>query len=184
MRGCTLVELLLGMLLGLAGAAALTALLRGGLAAWERAGLHAERASELVAAVDQMTRDLRLAGYDPASAGVAGLTVTAADQLELTADLDGDGAIDPASEERIGYRRAAGSGTLQRVVGNQTLPILSDLAAGGVRLAYFDAAGAALDPAAADTASAARLVTVELATVRRGAAPALHASGGARLVNR
>lgn len=184
MKGCTLLELLIGMVLGLAGAAALTALLRGGVAAWERAGAHAERASELVAALDQMTRDLRLAGYDPTEAGVAGLTLAAADRLELTADLDGDGAIDPASEERIGYRRAAGSGALQRLVGNQTLPILSDVAAAGVRLAYLDGEGAALDPADPGTPAAARLVTVELATVARGAAPALHASGGARLVNR
>ena len=182
--GMTLVELLIGMTLGLVGAAGMTALLRVGTAAWERAGANAEVAIEVAEAVDQLIRDLRSAGYDPAAAGIAGLTVTATDRLELTADLDGNAAIDPASEERIGYRCSAANGSLQRVVGRQSLPILSDVASGGFRLTYFDRDGARLDPADPATSAATRLVTVDLATAPHGGRAVVRISGGARLVNR
>jgi Tfp pilus assembly protein PilW len=180
----TLVELLIGMGLALAGAAALTAVLRAGTAAWARAGARAEVAAEVAAAVDQVTRDLRIAGYDPAAAGFVPLSVTAADRVEIAADLDGDGAIDPDSEERIGYRVATSSTSLQRVVGRQTLPILSDVGASGFRLAYFDRDGVRLDPASAATATATRVVTVDLATAASLGQPAVSVSGGVRLVNR
>ena len=181
--GLTLVELVVGMALALVGAAALTALLRAGVAAWARAGASAETASEVADGVDQLVRDLRIAGYDPTGAAHAGLTVVAADRVEMTADLDGNGAIDASSEERIGYRVAAASRSLQRVVGAQSLPIVSDVAAGGLALAYFDRDGARLDPAAAATAAGTRVVTVALAATPRGR-PAVRVNGGARLVNR
>lgn len=183
-EGMTLVELLVGMTLGLVGAAAMTALLRVGTAAWERAGADAEVATEVAGAVDQLTRDLRIAGYDPEAAGIAGLTLTEAARVEMTADLDGDGAIDPDSDERIGYRWSAASGSLLRVVGRQSLPILSDVASDGFRLAYFDHDGARLDPADAATGAVTRVVTVELTTAARGRRASVHVSGGARLVNR
>ena len=183
-RGLTLVELLVGMVIGVVAAAALTALLRAGVAAWQRAGAHAEVATEVAGAVDQITRDLRLAGYDPRGAGIAGLTIAEAARLELTADLDGNGAIDADSEERIGYRVAPSSQSLQRVVGRQTLPILSDIAASGLRFTYFDAAGNALGPATAATLTGARFVTVDVATAAHPPLAGVRLGGGARLGNR
>jgi hypothetical protein len=162
----------------------MTALLRVGVAAWERAGARAEMAVEVAGAVDQLTRDLRIAGYDPQAVGFAGLPLTASDRLELAADLDGNGAIDPDSEEHIGYRWSAASGSLLRVVGRQALPILSDVASGGFRLAYFDRDGARLDPADPATGAATRVVTVELATVADDRHGAVRVSGGTHLVNR
>lgn len=182
-RGMTLVELLVGMLLGLVAAAALTVVLRAGLAATVRAGDDAEAAIESAAALDQLVRDLRIAGYDPAGAGVAPFTLTAADRVEIQADLDGNGAIDAASEERVAYRVAASSRSVQRVLGTQSLPILSDVPSGGLRFAYRDAAGTLLDPADAATRSAARLVEIDL-TVAPPGRPVLRLHGGVRLVNR
>jgi len=181
--GMTLVELLIGMTLGLVGVAALTALLRAGVAAGTRAGADAETAIEAAAAVDQLVRDVRIAGYDPTGAGIAAFTVLAADRVELQADLDGNGTIDAGSDERIGWRVATSSRSLQRVVGAQTLPILSDVAAGGFRLAYLDADGTSLDPTVAATGAATRMVEVDLTAAPSGR-PAVHVHGGARLVNR
>lgn len=180
-NGMTLVELLIGMLLGLVSAAAMTGLVRGGVAAWERAGAESERARETAAAIDQWTRDVRIAGYDPTEADIGGLTLTASDRLELTADLDGDGAIDASSEERVGYRVAPASRSLQRVVGEQTMPILTGVDT--FTLAYLDADGAPLDPDDPATAAATRLVTVAVTTTTPGGRP-LHVEGGARLLNR
>jgi prepilin-type N-terminal cleavage/methylation domain-containing protein len=182
--GMTLLELLVGLVLGLVGAAAMTALLRGGAAAWERAGARAEVATEVAGAIDQLTRDLRVAGYDPAAAGFDALPVTAADRLEVAADLDGDGVVDPDSEEHVGYRWSAASGSLLRIVGRQSLPLLSAVAPDGFRLAYRDADGADLDPADPGTGAAARVVTIELTTTAQGPRPGVRVCGGARLVNR
>lgn len=182
MRGFTLVELLVGMLLGLVAAAAMTALVRVGVAAWERAGAQAERALEIAAAADQLARDLRVAGYDPTAAGIVGLTVTARDRVEITADLDGDGVIDATSEERIGYRVAPTSRSLQRIVGAQTLPILAEVTA--FTLAYRMADGGALDPDDPATAAATRVVGFTLTTTDTDRARPLHVAGGVRLLNR
>jgi type IV pilus assembly protein PilW len=180
--GLTLVELLVGMTLALVGTAAMTALLRSGVAAWTRAGANAEAAAEVADGVDQLVRDVRIAGYDPTGAAHAGLTVVAADRIEVTADLDGNGAIDAASEECVGYRIATSSRSLQRIVGAQSLPIVSEVSAGALTLAYYDAAGTRLDPAVAATAAATRVVTVELTATPRGRTA--RATAGVRLVNR
>ncbi len=182
--GMTLVELLVGMGLGLVGAAAMTALVRGGIAAGARASTDAETAIEAAAALDQLVRDLRVAGYDPTGAGITALPVVAADRIELQADLDGDGAIDPTSEEQIGYRVAPSSRSLQRVVGAQSLPILSNVATDSFRLAYFTADGTRLDPADAATGAATRVVQIDLTTAPPGRPSAVRLLGGARLVNR
>ena len=117
MRGLTLVELLVGMLVGLVAAAALTAVLRAGVAASIRAGTDAETAIEAAAALDQLVRELRVAGYDPTGSGVAPFVTTAADHVEIDADLDGSGTLDATSEEHVTYRVATSSRSLQRVVG-------------------------------------------------------------------
>lgn len=181
--GLTLVELLVGMVLGLVGAAAMTALLRVGVAAWTRAGATADVTSEVADGVDQLVRDVRLTGYDPTARASPGLTLVAGDRIEMTADLDGNGTIDATSEERVAYRVAPSSRSLQRVVGAQSLPIVSDVATGGLVLGYFDRTGARLDPAAAGTAAATRVVTIDLTATPRGR-PAVRVSAGARLVNR
>ena len=167
----------------LVAAAALTVILRAGLAAGIRAGGDAEAAIEASAALDQLVRDLRIAGYDPAGAGIAPFALTAADRVEIQADLDGSGTIDASSEERVAYRVATSSRSLQRVVGTQSLPILSDVSSGGLGLVYRDATGTALDPTATTTRTAARLVEIDLTTAPPGR-PVVRLHGGASLVNR
>jgi type II secretory pathway component PulJ len=107
----TLIELLIGMMLGLVGTAALTALLRAGVRRASVAGVDAERRSRTAAAVDQLVRDVRVAGYDPTGAGIAAFAVVAADRVEIQADLDGNGTIDAArtSASASASRRAAGA---------------------------------------------------------------------------
>ncbi|MCC6849148.1 MAG: prepilin-type N-terminal cleavage/methylation domain-containing protein [Deltaproteobacteria bacterium] len=182
-RGMTLVELLVAMVLALGATAALGVGVRAGLAAGLRAGTDAEAAIETAAALEQLTRDLRAAGYDPRGAGFPPFTVVAADSVELQADLDSDGAIDATSEERVAYRVAASSRSLQRIVGAQSLPILSEVASGGLRFAWLDAAGATLDPDDPATAAAARLVAIDLAATPPGR-PVVRVHGGVRLLNR
>ena len=182
--GMTLMEVLIGLVLGLGALAALTALVSGSLAARARAGAGAEALAAMAGAIDQIVRDVRLAGYDPRERGLAGVVAAAPASLVLQADLDGDGAIDSSSEERVTYRPSAATASLLRIVGTQTMPLLSDLAPGGFRLRYFDASGSELDPTTPAMADAIRAVTVDLQTRPSGTIPGIRMGGGARLLNR
>lgn len=181
--GFTLVELLVGTALGLVTAAALTALLAAGAAARVRAADGAEAVAAAAGAVDQVARDVRLAGYDPRALGFAAISGATAATIVLAADLDGDGIVDTGSEEQVGYR-VSGGDTLQRTVGRQTLPLLSDLAPDGFRLRYLDAQGHDLDTSVPAALATARVVTVDVELRRTATHPALRLSGGARLLNR
>jgi type IV pilus assembly protein PilW len=182
--GVTLVELMVGLVLGLLVVAGLTALLSATLAAREPAGKGAERLAAVTAALDQLARDIRLAGYDPQARGIGGVTNPSVAGVSLDADLDGDGTIDTTSDEHVTYRVAASSGTLQRVVGAQSLPLLSDVGTGSFTLHYLDGAGTELDPLAPATRAAVHLIWVELRVAAVGALPEIRLAGGARLLNR
>jgi len=182
--GLTVVELLLGLALGAVTLAAMVALSSASVAALQRATAGAETTTAVAGALDQMTRDIRLAGYDPRSRGIAAILDAGAALLETAADLDGDGAIDLDSEEHVTYRPSPSGDTLQRIVGRQSLPILSDLAPDGLRLRYFDTTGAEIDPATAGATATIRFVAIELRTRARAAHPAVALAGGARLLNR
>jgi Tfp pilus assembly protein PilW len=183
-KGFTLIELLIGLLLGLGTIAALTAALTVSLTARARAAAGAEMLAATASAIDQITRDVRLAGYDPRRSGIDGIVAADSASLVLEADLDGDGVIDPNSEEHVAYQRSMTGASLLRVVGAQSMPLLSDLAPGGPAFRYFDSSGSVIDPATAGAAAAIRTVSVELATLPSIGLPGVRMSGGARVLNR
>ena len=182
--GFTLLEVLLGLTLGLGALAALTALLSPTLAARARAAQGSETLAAAAAAIDQITRDVRLAGYDPRARAIGGIVAADATSLVLEADLDGDGTIDASSEEHVAYRRSAATAGLQRVVGTQSMPLLSDLTSTGLTFRYRDASGATVDPTRAGALTAIRTVTVEIATLASRSLPGVRLNGGARVLNR
>ena len=86
-----------------------------------------------------MARELREAGYDPASAGIEAVVVAEPARIVFQRDLNGNGVIDP-THERVTYLLRPGESTLRRDAGGGAQPI-----AEGVRrfaLTYFDARGA------------------------------------------
>ena len=175
-------EVLVATAIGTLAAAAFTALLVASLAARRQAADGAEAVASVAAAVDQIVRDVRLAGYDPQAHGIIGLPAATATTLVVAADLDGDGSVDTASEEQIGYRLLGD--TLQRTVGKQNLPLLSEVAPGGLLLQYLDASGSTIDPTTPGALSAIRAVTVDLTVRATAAHAAVRLRGGARLLNR
>ena len=152
--GTTIVELLVAALLaGVVLGAALTRLAARSGAAW---------------ALGVVLRDIALAGADPMLAGVVAVRSATPDRLELESDLDGDGAIDPSSAERLTLAYAASAeGRLMRWVGRQSMSVASPVPSNGFRLRYFAADGAEIGggTAALDEADRLRVcrVVVELA---------------------
>jgi type II secretory pathway component PulJ len=137
--GHSLVELLIAAaLLSLVMAATLS-ILQSGLAAsgWGSGRVEAQQAARV--ALERMARELREAGYDPASAGIEAVVVAEPARIVFQRDLNGNGVIDP-THERVTYLLRPGESTLRRDAGGGAQPI-----AEGVRrfaLTYFDARGA------------------------------------------
>ncbi|HEY2389415.1 MAG TPA: prepilin-type N-terminal cleavage/methylation domain-containing protein [Candidatus Binatia bacterium] len=181
-RGFTLLELLVATAMAALAAAAFTALLQATLGARHQAADGAEAVAAVAAAIDQVVRDVRLAGYDPLARGVAAVPAGSATSLVVAADLDGDGVVDTSSEEQIGYR--VSGDTLERTVGRQTLPLLDELTPGGFQLQYRDGADLALDPTVPGALAAIRTVLVDVSLRATAAHAAVHLHGGGRLLNR
>jgi len=122
-----------------------------GFAAAERRFFH--RAQEQLTAnqtlrliLDVLSRDLRQAGFDARGTAVEPVVAATSTTLVLQQDDDGDGIVDTGSTEIITYAFRPEAGTLSRVVGRQSMPLVTGLPADGFQLSYMDSAGAALDP--------------------------------------
>ena len=182
--GMTLVEVTIGTAVGLGVVAAMSALLAVSLQSWRRADVAADVREALVDALDQLARDVRLAGYDPTRGGIAGILAASAQSIEIEADLDGNGTVDADSEEHVTYRCARDCETLERIVGRQVLPLVSGLAAGSFRLRYFDERGGEVVPVDAATRAAIRRITVRATTRDAPGLTPLALGTGARPLNR
>ncbi len=154
-RGATLLELVVGAALGLVVLGACVGAVAGAGRLVAAVGARAEAEDTAQLAVEAFRFDVRRAGFDPTAAGVEGLAAAAPDQVALQADLDGDGALDAASEEATRWVCATGPPRLSRVIGAQSLPVAAPVTRCGLR--YYDGGGTELTPAGAGLDATARV---------------------------
>jgi Tfp pilus assembly protein PilW len=152
--GFTLVELMVGLALGLLVVAVLVAATAAGTRLLARAAVRAEGEDTAQLGVEAFVFDVRRAGYDPTGAGVAPLVLATDARLTIEADLDQDGAVDPSSEEHTTWVCDPSARKLSRVVGAQSLPLADGVAA--CALSYADGAGTPLPAGGAGLDAAAR----------------------------
>jgi Tfp pilus assembly protein PilW len=141
-RGTTLLDLLVGTALGLTALGALTASIAGGGRLLIQGGARGELEDVTHIAVEALAFDVRRAGWDPRGAGITRLVEAAPDRLTVTADLDGDGAIDVTSEESVQYVCTPPPRRLSRIVGRQSLPLTDGVTACAFQ--YVDTGGATM----------------------------------------
>ena len=126
--------------------AGLLTILRSGTATYRWGAARVEAQQSARAALERMAKELRGAGYDPTSAGIAPIVTAEPARVAFQWDLDGDGVVDP-TRERVTFVLRPGESILRRDAGGGAQPIIN-----GVKrfvLTYFDAAGlATTDPAA------------------------------------
>lgn len=179
-HGCTTVELLFGTAIGLAVVATLTiATAIGGrllLRTTSRGELH--DIADITA--DAFRFDLRRAGFTTAAALSDPLAVARTDQITVHADLNGDGSIDPNSEETVSIACLSSPTRVSRIVGAQSLPLANDVVTCGLR--YFDAGGAEIvpPPGGLDVSTRGHVVAVELFFILT--TPGLPAQTGRRVL--
>ena len=98
--GFTMIELLISMAIGLVIVTALTSTFVTQRQSYDIQQQITAAVQTARAAMDMMSRELRLAGYDPADVGIVGIPYSA-DQLRVLADLDGDGLTTGSNEDII-----------------------------------------------------------------------------------
>ena len=160
--GTSIVELLVGTLLGLLVLAALTAAVAVGARLVAAAGARGEAEDTAQLAVEAFTFDARRAGYDPSQAGIERVVQALPDAVGFGADLDGDGVVDGASEEQTAYACSASNRRLSRIVGRQSLPLADGVSRCVFR--FLDGAGMAMavPPAGLGAADRARIGALAL----------------------
>lgn len=174
--GFTLMELLVSMAISLVVLAGVT----GTFTAQTRQNSAEEQIAQLQqnvrGALDLMVREIHIAGYKPNGGTVTGITYSAS-QLEIQADMDGNGSINTASgsEEDIIYaydsvnlqitRKLGSSGTAQLLADNVTAFTFS----------YLDANGSATT-----TSSLVRKVSISITARTAKPDPSFTSNGGYR----
>jgi type IV pilus assembly protein PilW len=162
-RGFTLVELLVAMALAgiVLGALGTTFLSQ------QKAYDVQEQISEMVqttrAAMDMMTREVKMAGYDPnpASAGIVGITYDAG-QLQILADLNGDADTTGDPNEQIIYTHDAANDQIDRDTGGGDQPFAENIEA--FTFDYLDGSGT-------DTTTTADIRQIRLTITARTTKP-------------
>jgi len=99
--GFTLVELLIAMTIGLIVMAALSSTFLLQRKTYDVQEQIVEMVQNARAAMDIMTREIRMAGYDPTGLAGAGIVSVATDKIYITMDLNGDGVLDDSNEHIV-----------------------------------------------------------------------------------
>lgn len=122
--GFTLVELLIAMAIGLIILAALSSTFLMQRKIYDVQEQIVEMVQTARATMDMMTREIRMAGYDPAGATFDGIPYNAG-QLQIRADLDGDGNI--TGQENIIYIYDATDLQIDRNIGSGDQPFAENI---------------------------------------------------------
>lgn len=166
-RGCSLVELLVALGLGLAIIVGAVVAITTTLRHLTSVALRAEVDDLAYLALETFTLDVRRAGYDPRAAGIETLVEATPARLGIQADLDGDGSIDATSEERTTLACDLAGGRFSRILGAQSLPLANGVTT--CAFTYVDAAGVTLvvPPGGLDATTRRRVrrATLDLALV-------------------
>jgi type II secretory pathway component PulJ len=168
----------------------------------QSAGLDAGESAR--AAIAFMAHEIRKAGYDPLkpaqtafpTAGTTGISVAGSNSLQIQLDANSSGAIeanavDPLAES-ITYAYNSTTQTLDRTVNGVTQTLISNVPAGGLSFAYYDANGNALslsgNPAQLSASNRDAVATIQInlqvQTVRATSVRTVNLSARAAVRNR
>ena len=136
--GFTLIELLIAMAIGLILLGAMYGVFTTHNKIFGTQEQIAEMQQNARTAMDMMTREIRMAGYNPTGAPFDGITYSAS-QLQVKADLDGNGTI--AGQENIIYKHDSANYQITRNIGSGDQPLIENVQT--FTFDYLDSTGSA-----------------------------------------
>jgi type IV pilus assembly protein PilW len=98
-RGFTLVELLIAMAVGVVAMGSIAATFQIQFKSLKREEMASEMRNNVRVAVELMTKELLMAGYDPSGNAGAGIVTATASSINFTRDRDGDGLLTGVGED-------------------------------------------------------------------------------------
>ena len=177
-NGFTLVELLVSMSIGMVILAAVTTTFMSQTRIYNAQEQINEMQQNARGALDIITREVKMAGYNPNEASFNGVTYSTT-QLMVQADLDLDGAISTSStaNEQITYAYDSANQRMTRAVGSGSAQILAEHIT-AFTFGYLDSTGTAT------TVSAnIRQVSISITAKTAKPDPNFTSNGGYRTYN-
>ena len=136
--GFSLIELLIAMTLGLVVLGAISSVFLGQRQTYGTQEQITDMVQTARAAMDMMSREIRIAGYNPANAGFNGITYDSS-QLQIQADINGDGNTSSDPNENITYTYDAENFRIDRNTGSGGQPFAENIEA--FNFVYLEADG-------------------------------------------
>jgi type IV pilus assembly protein PilW len=126
-KGFTLTEIIVSMGIGMVVLAAVTTTFMSQARYYNAQEQVNEMEQNARGALDVITRELKMAGYNPASGTITGVTYSTS-QLQIEADLDSSGTISTTStaNERIIYAFDSANNQITRKVGSGSTQVLAE----------------------------------------------------------
>ena len=137
-HGFSLIELLIAMTLGLVVLGAISSVFLGQRQTYDAQEQITDMVQTARAAMDMMSREIRMAGYNPANAGFNGITYDSS-QLQIQADINGDGNTSSDPNENITYTYDAENFRIDRNTGSGGQPFAENIEA--FNFVYLEADG-------------------------------------------
>ena len=143
-RGFTLIELLIAMAIGLIVITSLSTAFISQRKIYAAQEQYSEMIQSARAAMDMIGREAKMAGYDPTGASIVGIPYSAT-QLEIRADLNGDGDTSDTHED-ITYTYDSANKQIDRNTGGGAQPFAENIQS--FTFQYYDIDGVATTTAA------------------------------------
>ena len=185
-RGLTTMDVLVGSTLSILALGTTHGAFVAQTRAFQSQSTYSQSQNVTRTAIDLMTRELRMAAYDPSGAAIplttgscpaikSGIMEASATRLKFRQDLNGDGDVSDTGET-VTYDLSEGN--LRRQDGSATAVVVaSDLPSNGLSFRYFDIAHVELVPSGSLTQNQRNCVAKVMVTLRANVTAA-HAGAG------
>jgi type IV pilus assembly protein PilW len=124
--GFTLIELLVSISIGMVVLAAVSTTFMSQARFYSAQEQINEMEQNARGALDIITRELKMAGYNPAGASFDGVTYYNSSQLQIKADLNGVSGIQDNTNENVTYAYNNSNLQITRTLGGGTAQVLAD----------------------------------------------------------
>ena len=179
-RGYTLIELMVAIAIGMIVMASVATSFTTQTRTYSAQEQINQMEQNARGALDIMSREIKMAGYNPNGGSVSGVVSYSSTNLTIQADLNGDGVVSLSGSdyEQITYSYESGNKRITRQVGNDPAATLADNIS-AFAFTYYQSTGTG----AATSATNIRRIKIFLTAKTEKPDPGYQTNGGYRTVD-